>query len=343
MTESSWHALLAPQSPRWRDGDLLDFGDAEAERQAAGGGSVICPLQDLAVLRAQGPDAEAFLQGQLSNDVRALRPRAAQLAAYCTPRGRMLALFRVVRQGDGFLLLLPRQLAPAMLRRLKMFVLRARVSLEDVGECVLALGVGGEAAQDALSGLLGELPAEADTGLEHEGTLVVRLPTSTPRYLVLAGPEAMAALWAALARAARPAGPEAWRLLDVRDALPQVWPGTQESFVPQMANLDRVNGLSFNKGCYPGQEIVARMHFLGTLKRRMYGFTAAGETAPEPGAAVRDGEGALVGEVVSAVPGPGGRVEGLAVLQIERALEPGLRAGDVAIEVRRPPYSLEGK
>lgn len=330
-----WRETLSGSAATWLDEDLLSFGDPAAEVAAAAEGrGVAAPLTDTAIIRVHGADAEAFLQAQLSHDIELLSEGRSQLAGYCSPKGRLLALFRLLRRGDDFLLLLPRSVLPEILKRLRMFVLRSKVTLEETE--LRALGVAGEGAAEALAAELAPPPEGPDEVTVRDGALMVRLPAPEPMYLLLG--EALDSLWMALAARLRPVGPAAWRLLEVRAGLPQVLPGAQESFVPQMANLDLVNGLSFSKGCYPGQEIVARMHFLGSLKRRMYRFALDGEP-PTPGVQVRDERGARVGEVVMAAPAPGG-AEGLAVLQIERAQEPGLVIDGAVIEVQPPPYPL---
>jgi folate-binding protein YgfZ len=331
--QSSWQAFLASAQP-----ESHDAVDPRAQAQAADAGAVLAPLADLAVIQASGADVLPFLQGQLSNDLRALQDGHSQLGAYCTPKGRMLALFRLVRRADAYLLLLPAEIAEAVLKRLRMFVMRSKVLVEDVSDRWLVLGASGAGAA-ATFGV--DLPQAPDSGV-WEGELgLVRLPDRRERYLALASHERLGALWPALSRAAPLVGIEGWRLLDVRAGLPQVYKETQESFVPQMANLDLINGISFTKGCYPGQEIVARMHYLGNLKRRMYRFQLNGEGTPEPGNEVRDEAGTLVGEVVTAATDPNGGIEGLAVLQIERAQQEGLRIGDATIRVTPPPYPLD--
>lgn len=329
--QSSWQQFLAATPT-----GSTCFADARVQARAVDAGNVFAPLLDLAVISASGADALAFLQAQLSNDLRALQEGHSQLAGYCTPKGRMLALFRVIRRAETYLLLLPGEIAEGVLKRLRMFVLRSKVLLEDVTENYLALGVSGRPAAFGF-----ELPAAPDTGTWTEDLGLVRLPDQRERYLALASRDRMAELWPALSGAAQLVGPDGWRLLDVRAALPQVYKQTQESFVPQMANLDLVNGISFTKGCYPGQEIVARMHYLGNLKRRMYRFELRGDDVPAPGSEVRDESGALAGEVVMAAAAPAGGAEGLAVLQIERAQQEGLRIGDASLSVTPPPYPLE--
>lgn len=331
--KDAWESLLASRAARWAEERLLDFGDAAAERTAALRGEALCPLPDLTVLSASGGDAGSFLQGQLSADVMTLKPGDSRLAAYCTPKGRMLALFRVIRRADGYWLLLPREIAGPVTQRLRMFVMRSKVELREDGD-LLVLGLCGEAGARQISAAP---PRAIDAGIELGGGALVRVAGESPRYVYVAPASAVAE---ALKHAAMPlTGPDAWRLLDIRAGLPQVLAGAQEAFVPQMANLDLLGGISFTKGCYPGQEIVARMHYLGSLKRRMYRLEIGLEHPPGPGTAIRDNAETLVGELVMAAMGPAG-VEGLAVLQIDRADDPGLQVGGMPVKATPPPYPL---
>lgn len=336
---ASWQRLLSATSARWsEDGALLDFGHPEQELEGAVFEPVVCPLSDMAVIEVSGADALTFLQNQLSNDLRDLADGASRLAAYCTPKGRMLALFRVIRRGDAYLLCFPRELAEAIGKRLQMFVLRSKVVLRDVSEQWLVFGtadVGPEAA--GLPALENDV---ADAGVADDELIAVRVRDERLRFLWLGRPATVETLLLERWRSVLLAGPQVWRWLDIRAGLPQVFATTQEEFIPQMANLDLIGGISFNKGCYPGQEIVARMHYLGNLKRRMYHLTLAAPDVPAPGAEIRDPEGKLAGTLVMAAPTPGGGCEGLAVLQIEMVGETPLLLDGQPLQVRLPPYRL---
>ncbi len=305
---------------------------------AFGPAGIACPLTNLGVIRARGADAQSFLQSQLSNDIAGLPADSSRLAAYCNPKGRMIALLRVFRWGDDFGLLLPRELLDKTLARLRMFVLRSKVEL--IVEPAGVIGVHGPAAIAALNPLLdGELPAAEDGIAVREDCVVLRPAGSQPRLQLIAHAAPLRRYWSQLADTAEPVAPAVWDLLDIRAGLPTVLANTQEAFVPQMANLDLVGGISFTKGCYPGQEIVARMHYLGNLKRRTYRAAVEGE-APAPGAEIRTQEGALAGQVMLSAPRVEGGAELLAVLQIERASQGGLICEGRELSLLPLPYSL---
>ncbi len=215
-------------------------------------------LNALEVIDARGAEAEAFLQGQLSNDVAATDPSEAQLNAYCNPQGRAVAVLRLIRHGRGFWLIVPLGMAQPLLTRLKMFVLRAKVSLE-LALDIAQLGVVGGAE------LRGELPSDI-----HCASVA---GSAAKRQILLGARKNIDLVERNLVhkRGAAPAadGIERWRCLDILSGIPQVYRPTAAAFIPQMINLDAVDGVSFSKGCYPGQEIIARLRHLGKPKKRL--------------------------------------------------------------------------
>ncbi|MBS0446926.1 MAG: folate-binding protein YgfZ [Proteobacteria bacterium] len=246
-------------------------------------------LDHLGVLRASGADAATFLQSQLTNDVVSLEGGAARLAGYCSAKGRLQASFIVWRPSpDEFLLACAADLLPATLKRLSMFVLRARCRLSDAS------------AEIPLSGLVGpSVPAGADwSRFDADGATTIVLPKAagTRRALVAGHPPQGAAMAA-----------ETWRWLDVQSGVPLIVAATVDRFVPQMANFELLRGVDFKKGCYPGQEIVARSQYRGTIKRRMFLFDV--DAAAQPGDEVfHDADpGQPAGMVVNGAPRPDGR------------------------------------
>lgn len=292
--------------------------------------TVVDLAADWALLRASGADVDSFLQGQLGNDLRKLTPASAQISSYSSPKGRMLAAMTLSRAAaDAVDIELPRGLAEPIAKRLRMFVLRSKVQIAESPDALLGLrGAGAEAALRAAGLPAPARPMDAAEGL---GLRVLRRHGALPRY-TLHGPQerldALAALWSEAGRA----DTSVWRLDDVLAGVTVVLPQTQDHFVAQMANLDRLGGISFDKGCYTGQEIVARLHYLGQLKRRM--FLCHGDGAPpEPGTPVHDGsETQAVGEIaLSAADGSG--FAAAVVLQISQSQSATLHAGDQALSV----------
>lgn len=229
-----------------------------------------CALPGLGVIRAVGPESAAFLQGQLSHDMLRLDATRARLAAYCSPQGRMLASFVCVRASDDEIwLACSADLLAPTLRRLSMFVLRARTKLSDAGPALAAVGLCGASAAARLGAVA---PRETWARAAFEGGSVVRLPDAgapldgVPRWLWLGEAAAAEALRAHLPAVAA----EDWSRLEVLAGVAPVTAATSGRFVPQMLNYELVGGVDFRKGCYPGQEVVARSQYLGKLKRRTH-------------------------------------------------------------------------
>jgi tRNA-modifying protein YgfZ len=240
----------------------------------------VCALHDWGVIRAAGPEAAGFLHGQLSNDVSRLGMEQARLGGYCTPQGRMLASFVYARPAaEEFWLACSADVLPATLKRLSMFVMRAKAKLTDASRALAVLGLVGPAAA---AWLASAAPPRAWDKRDLHGALVIRLPDSgrsgatVDRWLWIGPAEQAATVLGALPALA----PDVWQQLEVRSGVVPVVAQTAGQFVPQMLNYELVGGVDFKKGCYPGQEIVARSHYLGKLKRRA--FLLAGEAAMAP-------------------------------------------------------------
>ena len=298
------------------DGEVRDFGDAAAERAILPAGSYVADLSHFGVLEFNGPDATEFLHNQLSCDVKGLAAGTNTPGGYCTPKGRMLASFLLWRHAEGWRMLLPRSVLPVILKRLRMFVLRSKVTIVDCTDGLALLGAGGPAAAAALRECCGDLPALPNGVLSPEqapGTDLLALAGG--RWLLALPVEQAVSAWPALARQLRPVGAAAWNWTDIRNGIAFVVARTQEQFVPQMANLELIGGVSFKKGCYPGQEIVARTQHLGKVKRRLYLAHVAAVAAPGDELFGEDVAGQSNGMVANAAPSPSGGTDILAVVQ----------------------------
>lgn len=336
-----WQAFLKNHGARIESGQVEDFGDPAAEQRAARAGSVVADLSHLGVLEFSGEDAEAFLQGQLSCDVKALQPGGAAFGAYCSPKGRILASFLLVRAERAWLMLPSRTLTASLQKRLQMFVLRSKVVLRDRSEDVVRLGLSGTQALAALRQLRGE---SFRPGLQQEGSVAVEIPPE--RVVLLLSLEQAQRDWPRLRSVLQPVGTDRWEWLDIRSGIPLITETTRDQLVPQMANLELIGGVSFSKGCYPGQEIVARSQYLGKVKRRMY-LASIREADAHPAAGDElfsdDLGGQASGLVVNAQASPEGGYDLLAVTQsrskeasvvkLKSPTGPALRFGTLPYEV----------
>ena len=331
---NEWETRLRAAGAVMAAGEIMHFGNPQRETRAADGGDVVADISHLTLLRVHGVEAEGFLQGQLSNDIRLVTDSRTQLSAYCNPKGRMLAIFRIFKRDDAYLLQLPAALAETTLKRLSMFILRAKVTLTAADPALVSLGIAGPNAALRLQELWGSVPVQVDDCRSDATLTAMRLPGVTPRFQLVGPVATIGPLWDRLKSAAMPVGPRVWRWLDIQAGVPSILPGTVEEFVPQMTNLDLVDGVNFKKGCYPGQEIVARMHYLGRLKQRMVGARVASDTPPLPGTPVfaPDFPGQSAGMVVDAQAGPSGGYDLLVVAQLSSIAQ-----GDIHLERQDGP------
>ena len=316
--QQEWRTFLAGRGAVFENDQVKHFGQPDEERRRAENHDILTDLSHLALLQAQGADAQSFLQGQLSNDIRMVSATQAQLSAYCNPKGRMFAIFRIFQRHDSYYLQLPAALADATLKRLRMFVLRSKLTLGHTPDELLRIGLSGPNAPRLVQEAVGFVPSSVNETSTRDDTTVLRLPGPLPRFELLAPRQRMETIWTGLARNATPAGAGPWAWLDLKAGVPTVLPATVEEFVPQMVNLELLGGVNFKKGCYPGQEIVARMHYLGRLKQRMFLAHVENGAKPQPGTPVfaPDFPGQSAGTVVSAELAPAGGYDLLAVIQL---------------------------
>lgn len=276
-------------------------------------------IPNAGLIHFSGDDSRSFLHAQLTSDVNALAANRSQYSGYCTPKGRLLASFLLWRGEQGYFMQLPATLREPIQKRLSMYILRAKVKARDAGAEFACFGISGMDAAAKLQPLFGELPRAVHEIVHRDGIALLRLPVD--RFEIVAPQEKAAAVREALAANAEAAGPEYWDWLDIRAGIPVITPATQEEFVPQMVNFDAIGAVSFSKGCYPGQEIVARTHFLGRLKQRMFLVRIPADTAPQPGDKLYSADmgDQASGMIVNAAAVPEGGYDALAVIQLSSA------------------------
>lgn len=340
---SSWQDFLAAHGAAIENGVVASFGDPAAELDATRSGTVLVDLSRYGLLSLVGEDARTFLQGQVSSDLRQVNLARAQYSSYNTAKGRMLATFLLWQSSEGYHLQLAVELAEPVRKRLSMFILRSKAKAIDTSDQTVRLGVSGPVAEALVAKHFPQIPQSPLDLVHQSGASLIRL--SDKRFEVVVTPDQAQALWTDLAQGAKLVGAVCWEWLNIRAGIPWVTAATQEQFVPQMANLEAIGGVSFQKGCYPGQEIVARTQFLGKLKRRMYLAHLDAETPPAPGDELFSGdlEGQASGMIVNAAPSPDGGYDALAVIQMSSA-----EAGPVhwkalsgpALKFMSLPYSL---
>jgi folate-binding protein YgfZ len=278
----------------------------------------IVRLEDYGLLEVAGADARAFLHAQLTNDVEHLPPGMARYAGWCSAKGRLLATLLVIPAAEGFLLQLSRDLGPAVAKRLSMFILRSKVKITDA------------TGRWAQYGTWEPAPGQPLSVSASDGAITVRIEPD--RALLLVREENSGSYKPDTAA-------DEWALAEVRAGRPRIALATQDQFVPQMVNLELAGGVDFKKGCYPGQEVVARAQYRGAVKRRMVRLRGAPLT---PGQEIYgdDAPGQAGGTVGTVVNSAGG--ESLAVLQmaaIEAQSPVRAQPQGAALEVLPLPYS----
>ncbi|NBQ69719.1 MAG: folate-binding protein [Nitrosomonadaceae bacterium] len=341
----AWQTFLRDRHAVIENDGVVHFGNITTELQVTATSTVMADLSHHSVIRFSGEDAKTFLQNQLSCDIREINPNQAQYGSYCTPKGRILATFLLWQHHDDLLMQLPAGLSAAIQKRLTMYVLRAKVRLTDASNDLIRIGIAGPDAAMLIKDVTG-LAYHCDHPLQvaHDGVLSA-LCLAPQRIELITPVENAPVLWQRLHQQAKPVGADCWNWLDIESGIPVILPETQEMFLPQMVNLDAIGGVSFKKGCYPGQEIVARTQYLGKLKRRMFLAHIGSAQTIKAGDALysSDMEDQSSGNIVNAAPSPQGGFDVLAVIQ-----QSSIDTGEIhwqslqgpTLEIKPLPYSV---
>ncbi|MDU8359839.1 folate-binding protein YgfZ [Pseudomonas syringae group sp. J309-1] len=301
-----------------------------------------CPLSHEGVLAVRGVDASKFLQGQLTCNLDYLSDTKATLGARCTQKGRMQSSFRILLEGDGCLLAMASELIEPQLADLKKYAVFSKSKLTDESASWVRFGL--HNGDGALVNLGLDLAQETDSVVRANDLIAIRVSPSRAELWVRA--DHASDVQSRLAAQLNEGTLNDWQLGQIRAGIGQVFGATREEFIPQMVNLQAVGGVSFKKGCYTGQEIVARMQYLGKLKRRLYRLTLADQELPEPGAALFSTvHASAVGNVVLAAKAETG-IELLAVLQADAVENAQIQLGSPegpALQLAELPYTLDSK
>jgi hypothetical protein len=313
---NSWYNFLQEQGAVFGDSSVLRFGNGKSTYLDTKD-TVFSPVVWMSVARISGADAFDFLQAQLTADVRDIGRGLSKVSGYCNPKGRLLAIFRILRDGDDFLLLSDSGILPHIIQRLQMYVLRMKVALTIESERV-AIGLTGPKANFIAAQLAAGLSEITNEVLCNRGMCVIPIGDREKGYLVIATPTQLIKSWSTIKDYTKLAGSDQWALFEMRSGLPRITTSTQENFIPQSVNLDLIGGVSFNKGCYPGQEIVARVRYLGRLKHRMARALITHGGLPNPGDPIFSDPKAVqrVGTVINVVGHPNGTGELLATVPL---------------------------
>lgn len=320
--KQEWKKFLITQGAEFENDKLSSFGNPIRENRIPPQGSVLSDLSDRGIIEVYGEDAESFLQNQLTNDIRRVTDTTHQLSAWCSPKGRVIANFRIFKANNVYYLSLSSDLVNHIIKKLRMYVMMSKVTIEDVSERLTHFGYAGEYAERDLQTLLGEelAPTETNQTLQYRALSILRLPGTVPRFEVFGELEDAKNLWERCNIRAAPVSSSGWDYLNIVAGLPVVCEASSEAWIPQMLNLQIIDGVDFKKGCFPGQEVVARLKYLGKNKRRMYRIEINDDTLPEVGQKIYAADAdAEAGKILTMVMNPFGKAEALAVLKIAEA------------------------
>lgn len=314
-----WQAFLQEYNATIEKGYVIHFGDDVSELKSAQTDTILVDLSNFGLIHFSGEDASAFLQGQLTCDMKKNDQQTAQYGSYCTPKGRMLASFIIWSHTDHneYFMQLPTTLLEAISKRLSIYILRAKVRLNDSSDSLIRIGIAGNKARLLIEEIFHSIVLPiSPLGIAHteQGSILCR---DFNRYEIITTLDHAVMIWPSLALKATPVGTICWDWLEIRAGIPVILPITQEQFIPQMVNLDVTGGVGFQKGCYPGQEIIARTQYLGKLKRRMYLVNIASTKPVMAGDQLFSTElpEQSCGMIVNATPSPEGGFDALAVIQ----------------------------
>lgn len=340
-----WRKFLKDAGAVIEEGQVLDYGSPVRETKVALSGSVMADLSHYGLIAVRGKDARTFLQGQLTNDITKVNEGHSQISGYCNPKGRLIALFHIFLRGDAYYLQLPEERVEPVMQRLQKYILMSQVTLENASDSLVRMACSGSDSETALADLVDTLPAKTYEACRAGDLTLIRLPENgiAPRYAIHGDGPAMEKAWTVLDARAAPIGAMAWERLEIRAGIPEVYPPTAEEYIPQTVNLELLNGVSFTKGCYTGQEIVTRLQHRGKTKRRMYRVTIASDSLPAPGTTLHPcAGGAAVGTIVRSAPTGDSNSDALAVLMMEHTGEalclPSLDGATVTLESL--PYEI---
>jgi folate-binding protein YgfZ len=297
-------------------------------------------LQQTGLLLVQGPDASKFLQGQVTCDIKELGEGVTRLGAQCNPKGRILLTFRALQMDNETIALrLPASMMESAQKTLGKYIVFSKAKLHNANNEFAIFGLFGDSAAEAAKAFFTNLPAENDGWVQRDGSHLIQLTKN--RFECWIPPTAVDRFLATLAPQTQKANAGQWQLLDIEAGIADIYPESYELFTPQELNYQLINGINFRKGCYTGQEIVARLHYRGKLKRHMYRFDYTDSQIPSPGTAIVNSQsGQNTGAVVIAVRNQQGKIELLASLLDEQLDQAHVEKAAEKLNLLNLPYAI---
>ncbi len=344
--KAEWKEFLENRGAEFKDNAVSGFGNSVRETQMVYNGDIIVDLSHFGLVSAHGEDSVTFLQGQVTCDCTKVSLQSSQLAAICNQKGRVVTFMRLFQQDESLYLHMPADRVEDTLSRLRMYIMRSKTTLEDVSDNFVSIGLSGPNAESLLQSSHIDIPEKTNDSAQKEGLTIIRIAGPHPRFILFGTLEIMKKLWSELDVHAAPAGPAAWQLLDIQSGVPVIYSSTSELFVPQMLNLQIIDAINFKKGCYTGQEVVARMQYLGKLKKQMYIANIPDSNAPLPGSKLYSpsySDSQSCGQIVNAQITADGSHDVLAVVDIKAQADDDVHLEEItgpALGFKVLPYSF---
>ncbi len=318
---------------------FLSENDTEFESIKTSSKEMLFDLTDQGLIKVSGEDAESFLQNQLTNDIRNITETTHQVSAWCNPKGRIIANFQIFMRDGSYYLSLSANLIETVIKKLRMYVMMSKVTVEDASNSMIHFGFVGD-----LQKSFGDAPSEPYQTLQHNNFSILRLADKELRYEIFTDSiDDVKQLWKQCSSNAAFVNNNGWNYLNITAGLPNINDASSEAWVPQMVNFIAIGGVDFKKGCYPGQEIVARLNYLGKSKRQMYRLQINTNELPKIGDAIASDSDKEAGKILNAAFNPDGIVEVLAIMKIAQ-IDSTLTLADnteASITLLELPYSLD--
>ncbi len=327
--QDTWQNFLKEQGAIIQDNGSIEFDNSDLDISTA---SIVSPLSGFALLAISGNDRHAFLHGQFINDLNLINNPAAQLSAWCNPKGQVITNFIIINTGISYLLIFKQELKEYVEKRLNMFIMRSGVTIENISESSPLVGL---ANIKDISSLGLDIPTNAGEVLAVDGLVIICHPDNSGRYLITGSIDALTRKLPELNKSYTSCS--VWELFDILAGLPWITAATQEQFLPQMLNLDALKSLSYQKGCYPGQEVVARLHYRGEVKKRLQLIKSKHELHIGDNIYLNQSEG-KAGTIVNLAKHPDGNYYGLAVIDLDK-LKNSLYEKEISIIAL--PYTID--
>ncbi len=329
--KNTWQTFLKDQGATIQDDGNIEFDNKDINVSET---PIVSPLSGFALFAVSGDDRHAFLHAQFINDLNLIEKPAAQLSAWCNAKGQVITNFIIINTGISYLLLFKQELKESVQKRLNMFVMRSKVTIEDISESSPLVDL---ANIEDLSSLGLNIPTNAGEVHAVDGIVIICHPDNSGRYLITGSIEALIKKLPELNR--KLSSSSLWELLDILAGLPWITSTTQEQFLPQMLNLDALKSLSYQKGCYPGQEVIARLHYRGEVKKRLQLIKSDNELIVGDSVYLDNSEN-KVGTVINSSAHLDGNYYALAVIELDKVNDK-LSSNNNEISILELPYSID--